>query len=160
MTTDRTPSALRVEIVDGRGRAIRVPGLARWLAATAPRSARGAVTVALVSDARMRRLNHTFRHVDRVTDVLSFPAGEADPGPPPAAPALGDVVIATGVAARQARALGHAVSTEYCVLALHGLLHLLGHDHETDQGEMAAIERRLRRKGGLPTGLIERERRR
>jgi rRNA maturation RNase YbeY len=69
---------------------------------------------------------------------------------------LGDIVIATGVAARQARRAGHSVGTELRVLALHGLLHLLGYDHEHDQGAMARIERRLRRRGGLREGLIER----
>jgi probable rRNA maturation factor len=69
---------------------------------------------------------------------------------------LGDIVIARGVARRQARAAGHAETTELRVLALHGLLHLLGYDHETDPGEMARVEQRLRRKGGLREGLIER----
>jgi probable rRNA maturation factor len=69
---------------------------------------------------------------------------------------LGDIVIARGVARRQARAAGHAEATEMRVLALHGLLHLLGYDHERDGGAMARLERRLRRKGGLREGLIER----
>jgi rRNA maturation RNase YbeY len=72
-------------------------------------------------------------------------------------PFLGDVVIARGVAARQARTAGHPERTEWRVLALHGLLHLLGYDHECDGGEMRRVERRLRRKGGLGAGLIERE---
>jgi len=70
---------------------------------------------------------------------------------------LGDIVIARGVARRQARAAGHTETTELRVLALHGLLHLLGYDHEADQGEMARLEKRLRRKGGLREGLIERQ---
>jgi probable rRNA maturation factor len=69
---------------------------------------------------------------------------------------LGDIVIARGVAARQAREAGHALATELRILALHGLLHLLGYDHEKDAGEMARIEKRLRRRGGLREGLIER----
>jgi probable rRNA maturation factor len=69
---------------------------------------------------------------------------------------LGDIVIARGVARRQAREARHAESTELKVLALHGLLHLLGYDHERDNGAMARLERRLRRKGGLREGLIER----
>ena len=69
---------------------------------------------------------------------------------------LGDIVIARGVARRQARAAGHSELTELRVLALHGLLHLLGYDHERDNGRMLDAERRLRRKGGLPEGLIER----
>ena len=69
---------------------------------------------------------------------------------------LGDIVIARGVARRQAREAGHAESIELRVLALHGLLHLLGYDHERDSGQMARLEKRLRRKGGLRAGLIER----
>ena len=129
---------------------VRTPGLARWLSAAAPARARGAVTVALVSDQRVRALNRRYRGQDRSTDVLSFPADE--PGE------LGDIVIALGVATRQARAAGHALTTELRVLALHGLLHLLGYDHEDDDGRMARVEARLRRKGGLREGLIERSR--
>jgi len=106
------------------------------------------MTVALVPDSRIQELNRTFRQVDEPTDVLSFPADE--PG------ALGDVVIARGVARQQARGAGHDVDTEIRVLALHGLLHLLGYDHEHDGGRMARLEARLRRKGGLREGLIER----
>jgi probable rRNA maturation factor len=69
---------------------------------------------------------------------------------------LGEIVIARGVARRQARAAGHSESMELRVLALHGLLHLLGYDHEADDGRMRRVERRLRRKGGLREGLIER----
>ena len=128
---------------------VRSAGLARWLESVAPARARGTVTVAVVSDARVRELNRLYRRKDSATDVLSFPAGE--PGQ------LGDVVIALGVARRQAAAAGHALATEFRVLALHGLLHLLGYDHERDAGEMSRLERRLRRSGGLREGLIERE---
>ena len=69
---------------------------------------------------------------------------------------LGDVVIAAGVAARQAVQAGHPLQAELRVLALHGLLHLLGYDHQHDDGRMARLERRLRVKGGLRKGLIER----
>jgi probable rRNA maturation factor len=134
------------------------------------------VTVAVVSDQRIRALNRSYRGKDRATDVLSFPSGLRAPGfglrdrrarsrvrspksevrsPKPDA-FLGDIVIARGVARRQARAAGHDEGTEWRVLALHGLLHLLGYDHETDSGTMARVEARLRRKGGLPAGLIER----
>jgi len=133
---------LEVEVVG------RAPRLASWLAAIAPARARGQMTVAIVPDARVRALNRKFRKKDTTTDVLSFPAEE--PG------YLGDVVISGGVAARQARAAGHPLATELRVLALHGLLHLLGYDHERDDGQMARLERRLRRSGGLREGLIER----
>ena len=69
---------------------------------------------------------------------------------------LGDIAIATGVALRQAREAGHSYSQELRVLALHGLLHLLGYDHDRDNGEMARLEARLRRRGGLASGVIER----
>jgi probable rRNA maturation factor len=124
--------------------------LARWLTGVAPARARGGVTVAVTTDARVQSLNRRFRGVNKATDVLSFPADE--PGQ------LGDIVIARGVALRQARHLGHPVATELRVLALHGLLHLLGYDHELDGGRMARAEARLRRRGGLDAGLIERSR--
>jgi probable rRNA maturation factor len=135
-----------VDVVKPGG--MRAPGLASWLASIAPSRARGTVTVAIVSDARVRTLNRQYRRKDKVTDVLSFPSGERG--------YLGDVVIAAGVAARQAREAGHTLATELRVLALHGLLHLLGYDHERDDGRMARLERRLRRRGGLEEGLIER----
>jgi probable rRNA maturation factor len=139
---------LRVDVVTAAG--VRAPGLARWLQAVAPARARGAMTVAVVPDARVRALNRAYRAKDAATDVLSFQACE--PG------LLGDVVIASGVARRQAREAGHTLQHELRVLALHGLLHLLGYDHERDGGRMARLERRLRRKGGLQEGLIERAR--
>lgn len=126
----------------------RAPGLSSWLESVAPARARGAMTVAIVPDGRVRALNRRFRRQDGPTDVLSFPADE--PGQ------LGDVVIAYGVARRQAVLARHSLGTELRVLALHGLLHLLGYDHETDDGEMRRVERRLRRAGGLREGLIER----
>ena len=122
--------------------------LAAWLEGVAPSRARGSLTVAVTTDARVRALNRRFRGVSKPTDVLSFPADE--PGE------LGDIVIARGVAARQARELGHPLATELKVLALHGLLHLLGYDHEQDHGRMARTEARLLRQGGLGAGLIER----
>ena len=125
-------------------------GLGPWLTKIAPASARGDVCIALVSDARMRALNRQFRGTDKVTDVLSFPAETRG--------FLGDVVIAAGVAKKQAKAAGHSLNTEIRVLALHGLLHLLGYDHGSDDGKMARIETRLLKKAGLPEGLIERAR--
>ena len=140
------PARLVVDVVTSG--TTRAPGLARWLASVAPATARGSVTIALVPDARVQALNRRYRNKNKQTDVLSFPADE--PGE------LGDVVIATGVARRQAATAGHALGTELRVLALHGLLHLLGYDHEQDDGRMSRVERRLRRAGGLREGLIER----
>jgi probable rRNA maturation factor len=182
---DPDSNRLRVSVSDGTGRAVRDGGLARWLAAIAPPRAEGDVGIALVSDARMRALNHTYRRKHAPTDVLSFrtdvvPTDSArisqrSRGPTPArsraatsrraraagAPEVsivGDIVIATGVARRQAKEAGHSYQTELRVLALHGLLHLLGYDHhdKRDQGRMARVEAALRRKGGLAAGLIER----
>ncbi len=137
---------LSVEVVTRP--AFPVRGLAPWLVRTAPLRARGDITVAFVTDRRMAALNGIFRGKPTVTDVLSFPSGGG--------PHLGDVVIATGMARRQARQAGHSLAVEVRVLALHGLLHLLGYDHEDDEGQMGRLERRLRRKGGLVEGLIER----
>ena len=144
---------LRISITDARGRPVPRRGLAAWLTRVAPRRARGRVTIALVSDREMRMLNRRYRGVDRSTDVLSFPAATDVRAPQRL---LGDIVIAWGVATRQALAAGHSRADELKVLALHGLLHLIGYDHEQDSGEMARLERRLRRKGGLEEGLIER----
>jgi probable rRNA maturation factor len=107
----------------------------------------------------MRALNRQFRGKDAVTDVLSFPASaKSASSAPSAAGFLGDIVIAAGVAKRQAKDAGHVIRTEIRVLALHGLLHLLGYDHDTDDGKMARVEARLRKQAGLPAGLIERHR--
>ena len=100
------------------------------------------IGVAIVSDAVIRRYNRLYRRVNKSTDVLSF---EPD-----------DLVISAETARRQARMLGHSVEEEMKVLALHGVLHLLGQDHERDRGHMARLERRWRRKLGLPLALTER----
>lgn len=142
-------AALRVVITDGRGRPRPLDGLPDWLARVAPRAARGDMALALVGDAKMRALNRQFRGVDRPTDVLSFPAGAGDGRAEAGRRWLGDVVIAKGVARRQARARGCPVDVEYRRLALHGLLHLLGYDHTCDGGRMERLERRLWRKGGM-----------
>jgi probable rRNA maturation factor len=152
---------LRVSVADERGRLVRARGLGAWLRRVAPARARGGVSVAIVSDRLMRSLNQQYRRIDRATDVLSFPATGSSPGgsserKPRRSSFLGDIVIARGLARRQAREAGHSELTELKVLALHGLLHLLGYDHERDSGGMRRAERRLRRKGGLREGLIER----
>ena len=151
---NRPERALRVLVGDERGRRVAAaPALARWLRRIAPARARGTVSVALVSDARVRALNRRYRGHNVATDVLSFPSNPESRIPNPV---LGDIVIARGVARRQARDAGHSELTEWRVLALHGLLHLLGYDHERDGGRMRRVERRLRRRGGLPDGLIDR----
>ena len=134
----------RITVTDYRGRPAAAPGLAAWLQRVAPRNAPSDITIALVSDARIRALNRKFRRQDAVTDVLSF-----EPS---------DLAIATGRARRQAREAGHSYAQELKVLALHGLLHLIGYDHHdpADRGRMARLERRLRERGGLRAGLIER----
>ena len=146
-------SRLRVDIADARGRSVEDYGLRRWLPGAAPSRARGRLTIGLVSDLTMRRLNREFRDRDYPTDVLSFPADEKREK---RVVFLGDLAIALGVAGRQARAQGHDLATELKILALHGLLHLLGYDHETDEGRMQRAEERLRRRAGLPAGLISR----
>jgi len=159
--------SLEVSVVERGSPTRQTRGLGAWLARNAPKSARGEVTVVLVSDAKMRALNREFRRKDKVTDVLSFPAaskkgsgaffpksvGKRHPTP---FSTLGDIVIARGLARRQARALRHPFATELRILALHGLLHLLGYDHDVDKGQMARAEARLRRRAGLPAGLIAR----
>lgn len=140
---------IKVEVTDAQGRRLPSQTLARWVERNAPARARGTVVIAMISDARMRKINRQFRRKDYATDVLSFPA--MLPG------SLGEMAIATGVLRRQAREAGHSESVEARVLALHGLLHLLGYDHETDHGEMRRAEERLRKRARLPLGLIRRE---
>jgi probable rRNA maturation factor len=126
--------------------------LARFLAlAQAAVRLKGEVTVQLTTDTAIRRLNRQFRHKDKATDVLSFPAGGVG-----AEEIAGDLAISVPTALRQAVGQGHSLLTEIKVLILHGLLHLAGYDHEADTGQMARRERLLRARLGLPQGLIER----
>jgi len=97
-------------------------------------------TIAFVSDKRIRELNRQFRRVDKATDVLSFPADDPDESD------LGDIAVSVDTAATQAKENGLKLDEEIAQLILHGLLHLSGYDHETDNGEMNRLERRLRRK--------------
>jgi probable rRNA maturation factor len=151
-TADRrrsgSPGRLNVVVTCPDSTRIACRALATWLRKAAPPRARGDVTVALISDTRMRTLNRTFRGKDYATDVLSFSVDTET--------FLGDIAIATGVAQRQADEAGHSLDTELRVLALHGLLHLLGFDHERDDGQMRRVEARLRQAAGLREGLIER----
>ena len=96
-------------------------------------------TIAFVSDKKIRELNRQFRGIDKATDVLSFPADGPDESN------LGDIAISTETAATQAKENGLSFDDEIAQLILHGLLHLSGYDHETDNGEMNRLELRLRR---------------
>ncbi|MEO8097941.1 MAG: rRNA maturation RNase YbeY [Acidobacteriota bacterium] len=111
------------------------------------------VTCLVTTDAALRDLNRRFRDKDYATDVLSFPAYGAQAG---AGEELGEIAISFDRAAAQAMELGHSTADELRILMLHGLLHLMGMDHETDAGEMRRAEARWRKKLGLPAGLIER----
>ena len=111
----------------------------------------GEVEVLLANDSTLRRLNKSFRGKDKSTDVLSFPtSAEFDHAH------AGDLAISLETAARQAATYGHTLREEVRILLLHGLLHLAGEDHETDDGEMAIREAALRRELRLPSALIER----
>jgi probable rRNA maturation factor len=118
----------------------------------------GPVSILLTSDERIRELNREFRGKNVPTDVLSFPAvaWEFEAGNGHRSRSAGDLAISLETAARQAESLDHPLATEVKVLILHGVLHLAGFDHETDDGEMAGKEKRLRRQLGLPSGLLER----
>ena len=127
----------------GRYPDLEPAGLVRWLeelvAAIAPDAA--SMTVRLCGESPMRAMNRDFRGHDHVTDVLSFPGdAETEPGH------LGDVVVCVAQARRQAVARDASLEHEMKTLLLHGVLHCMGHDHETDDGEMERLERRLRRR--------------
>jgi probable rRNA maturation factor len=131
---------------------LSTPTLARFLnRARLAVGVKGAVDVLLADDPTLRHLNKTFRGKNKSTDVLSFPAPSAF-----AAKHAGDLAISLETAARQAATHGHPLTAEIKILLLHGLLHLSGEDHETDDGEMAAREATLRHELRLPTTLIER----
>jgi probable rRNA maturation factor len=106
------------------------------------------VTVVFVSDRAMRELNRRWRGRAGTTDVLSFPAGQSE-FERGAGATLGDVVVSVERAARQAAENGLTLDEEIAQLILHGLLHLCGYDHETDTGEMNALELNLRRRLGI-----------
>ncbi len=105
-------------------------------------SSKSSVTIAFVSDSKIRSLNQQFLGINKPTDVLSFP-GDIE------TEELGDIAISVETAARQAEENGLTLHEEIAQLILHGLLHLSGYDHETDNGEMNRLELRLRRKLGM-----------
>ena len=134
------------------GASIRRRELSRFLSSAAQAiRLDGEVCVLLTNDERIRALNREFRGTNKPTDVLSFPAPSSHSGGQ-----AGDVAISLETAARQAAAHSHPLQTEIKVLMLHGLLHLAGFDHESDSGQMARREARLRRQFELPPTLIER----
>jgi probable rRNA maturation factor len=97
------------------------------------------ISINLVGDARMRHLNREYRQKDRTTDVLAFASREAG-GPP--SPILGDVVVSVPMAMRQAKSLGHSLNQELARLLIHGLLHLVGYDHERSDKEAQRMQRK------------------
>jgi probable rRNA maturation factor len=105
----------------------------------------GPVDILISGDRRLQELNRRFRRKNRPTDVLSFPRAQG-----------GDIAISFEIAQQNARHYGHSPAAELKILILHGMLHLAGHDHETDHGRMAGIEARLRTQLGLPGSLIDR----
>jgi len=108
---------------------------------------RDSIAIAFVTNAEIARLNKIYRKKNRPTDVLSFPAQSAKR--PNKNKFLGDIAIAPAVARRYSKKNGRTLESEICILILHGILHLLGYDHEADQGQMDRIEHKLRRKLGL-----------
>ena len=140
-----------IEIIN-RQRRHKVPAK-RWREfATGASKAIGAgnrdATIVFVSDAAMRKLNRQFRGKDSATDVLSFPA-QLESFEGDAAATLGEIVISLDRAQSQAKENGLTLVNEVEQLILHGLLHLCGHDHETDEGEMNRLELKTRKKLGI-----------
>ncbi len=111
---------------------------------------RGEVCIFITSNRDLRDMNRRFRGKDDATDILTFRIA------PNRLKSAGDLAISAEIAEESAAELGHSTETELKILILHGLLHLAGYDHETDNGDMQARETKLRRQFKLPTGLIER----
>lgn len=108
----------------------------------------GEVVILVTSNNEMQQFNRAYRGKNKPTNVLSFPSQSPK--------MLGDIAVSVEIAADNAADLGHSTETEVKILILHGLLHLAGYDHETDNGKMEARETELRLHLKLPTGLIER----
>jgi probable rRNA maturation factor len=131
------------------GRGLDRGGIRRFAATLRETVTEGRPFSCLITDDReLRRLNRQFLGRDYATDVLSFPSGSTSD--------LGEVAISANRAAEQSAEFGHDPDAEVRILMLHGVLHLLGMDHETDKGAMARLEKRWRERLGLPAGLIER----
>jgi len=117
---------------------------------------KGLVNVLVTSSPTVRSLNREFRGRNQATDVLSFPSSPVFPVGRKRPAFAGEIVISAEIAAHNAAQLGHSAAQEVKILALHGILHLAGLDHERDNGEMARKERKLRRALKLPVALTER----
>ena len=126
-----------------RWKALHASGLSSWMEELVAELAPDfdSVGVRFAGDLTVRRMNRDFRGQDKTTDVLSFPGDESPEGRH-----LGDIVISVPTAERQAAGRGATLEQEIKLLLLHGVLHCLGHDHETDKGEMEKLEGRLRRR--------------
>ena len=107
------------------------------------------VSIAIVDDENMKSLNRKFRHTNKTTDVLTFPADDSYGDPTRTGRPLGDIVISIDQARRQATEERHSIAVEVRYLILHGILHALGYDHETDEGEMNELEVEVRGMVGL-----------
>ena len=105
----------------------------------------GEVDILISDNKRLQELNRRFCRKNKPTDVLSFPR-----------PTGGDIAISAEIAQENAARFGHATADELNILVLHGMLHLAGYDHESDNGQMASIETRLRVRLKLPASLIDR----
>jgi probable rRNA maturation factor len=142
------PPPAPIEVLNRqRLRPVNRAGLARLARAVLDRirQPQATATITFIRDREMRRLNRAYRGIDAPTDVLSFAYHETAGGPGAEGGHLGDVVIAVETAERDARARGLTFSGEISRLVIHGILHLAGYDHETDDGQMQRLERRLRR---------------
>jgi probable rRNA maturation factor len=128
-----TPGVRRNELTSFARRAQKLAGIT------------GAVDVLIAGNRRLRELNRRFRGKNAPTDVLSFPNADG-----------GDIAISAEIARENAVRYAHSPATELKILILHGMLHLAGHDHENDDGQMATIEARLRAQLKLPSSLIGR----
>jgi probable rRNA maturation factor len=127
------------------------------LAARRAAGLKGTVNVLVTNSATLRSLNRKFRGKNEPTDVLSFPAPLSELTHASKKLRLaGEIAISADIAMLNALRLGHVAAQEVKVLALHGILHLVGFDHERDNGEMARKESNLRERLGLPSALIER----
>jgi probable rRNA maturation factor len=157
MSPDSHPAVEPWILYEHRASELRRRELNAWTAELARAVAGGRrFTCLITDDAAIQRMNREFRGKDEPTDVLSFPAAPEGAVPGNSAEPLGDIAISIQRARAQARELGHDTATEVRILLLHGVLHLLGHDHVTDHGAMRRLETRWRRRLALPAGLIER----